>query len=111
LEGSVFTPLMPLTSLQPLAPIRPLESIGSLESAQDTKASSGFGQYLRDALDQINALQADANHKSHLLLTGDVEDFHTPIIALEKASLAMGLATSLRNKLLEAYQEIMRMQI
>jgi len=111
MEVSAFSPWVSLTSLQPLAPIRPLESMGSLKSAQDNRVGSSFGQYLSKALDQINALQGEANLKSNLLLTGNVEDFHTPIIALEKASLAMGLATSLRNKMLESYQEIMRMQI
>ena len=105
-----LTPLIPLASLQPLSPIQSISGLNSLRSVPGNQGT-GFGQYLNNAINQLNDLQVNADYQTNLLLTGDVEDFHTPIIALEKASLGLGLATSLRNKLLEAYQEIMRMQI
>jgi flagellar hook-basal body complex protein FliE len=111
MDNSIFAQMVPLRPLQPLEPIKSIESIGSLGSARGTEASTGFGKYLNDAINQLNAMQAEANLQSNLLLTGNVEDFHTPIIALEKASLGLGLATTMRNKFIEVYQEIMRMQI
>lgn len=96
--------------LKPLTPVQPLGDIGGTTSVLGM-GSTGFSQYLSEAIHRLNTLQVDAEVKTNLLLTGDIEDFHTPIIALEKASLAMGLATTLRNRVLEAYQEIMRMQI
>ena len=111
MEGINFVQMAALTPLQPLAPVKSIESIGSLEPGQKADAPYSFGKYLSDAINQLNALQLEANVQSNLLLTGSVEDFHTPIIALEKPSLALGMATTVRNRLLEAYQEIMRLQI
>ncbi|MCL1852465.1 MAG: flagellar hook-basal body complex protein FliE [Peptococcaceae bacterium] len=115
MEGVSFAslPLQPLSSLPMLQPLTPVQSIGDIavSGAIQGAGATGFSQYLNEAINRLNALQVDAEHKTNLLLAGDIEDFHTPIIALEKASLGLGLATTLRNRVLEAYQEIMRMQI
>jgi len=113
MDTSFFTPIVPLV---PLQSIRSVDSVKGLEplkplGQQQKAAGTDFGQYLNSAISELTALQVDAAEKSALLVSGDIEDFHTPIIALEKASLALGLAVSLRNKVLDAYHEVMRMQI
>lgn len=70
-----------------------------------------FSSFLKDAVNELSKTQQDAEKATTALITGNVEDFHTPIIAMEKASLTLGLAVTVRNKVLNAYQEIMRMQI
>ncbi len=72
--------------------------------------SGSFGDLLRAALQDVNQLQVDADYTARELLLGRV-DLHQAVIAMEKASLAMDLTIQVRNKLIEAYQEIMRMQI
>ena len=49
--------------------------------------------------------------RSEEFALGKVDDIHKPIIAMEKASIALELLVQVRNKAVEAYQEIMRMQI
>ena len=71
----------------------------------------GFGQYLTDAIDQVNGLQANADTLAQKLATGDVQDVHQVMLALNQASNAFGLTTQVRNKVLDAYQEVMRMQV
>ena len=107
--------------ITPLIPLQPIEQSG-VQSLQDrqigaiggntaTKSSGDFSSFLQDAINQVEGLQEQAKVAGYGLVTGDVEDFHTAVIAMEKASLAISLTTEVRNKVIEAYHEIMRMQM
>ncbi|NLM40772.1 MAG: flagellar hook-basal body complex protein FliE [Firmicutes bacterium] len=69
-----------------------------------------FQDYLRDALQEVNQLQQQGDVAFTKLLTGEIE-FHEAMIMAEKANLALQLTMAIRTKLIEAYQEIMRMQV
>jgi flagellar hook-basal body complex protein FliE len=73
--------------------------------------SSSFAKMLADAFDAANQAQWDADRAARLLATGQIEDIHQVTILTEKANLSLQLLISVRNKLIEAYQEISRMQI
>lgn len=66
-----------------------------------------FGQIFADA----NRQQLDAQRLNEQLVTGQVQDVAQVMLAAQKAELSLQLAIQVRNKLLEAYQEIMRMQV
>jgi flagellar hook-basal body complex protein FliE len=74
-------------------------------------ASETFQQYLATAMDQTVQLQHAADKSSEAFLTGQTDDIHKVMIATEKAGLAFQLTMQVRNKIVEAYQEVMRMQI
>ncbi|NLK51255.1 MAG: flagellar hook-basal body complex protein FliE [Syntrophomonadaceae bacterium] len=71
----------------------------------------GFTQYLNAAIHEVNALQKEADQAAIKVVTGEMEEIHQAVIAAEKASLSMQLALQVRNKVLEAYQEIIRMPV
>lgn len=77
------------------------------ERSQDVDKS--FSQFLGDALNEVNVLQ----HKSHQagldLAAGKIQDLSEVTIAGEKASIALQLTMQIRNRVVEAYQEVMRM--
>lgn len=75
--------------------------------------SSGddFGQLLMDALREVNATQRESREMQNSLMAGQPVEFHDLMIAMERASTSMQLTMQVRNKLLEAYQEISRMQV
>jgi len=77
------------------------------------KAPQGgdFSEQLWKALEEVNALQKEADQAVLEVALGKEENLHRAIIALERANLALGLAVQVRNKVIEAYQEIMRMQV
>lgn len=77
----------------------------------DLPAGSSFGQYLGQALGEVNRLQQEAEQAAVKLVTGEIEDVQQAVLAAEKAMLSLQLALQLRNKVLEAYQEIMRMSV
>lgn len=75
------------------------------------EAPGDFGRLFTDLLTKLSALQADADRLAAGLAAGEAVDLHEVMLALEKASLGLQLALQVRNKVVEAYQEIMRMQI
>lgn len=70
-----------------------------------------FGDYLKNSIDEVNRLQVESQNYKNLLATGEVDNLHDVMIAAEKANIALQLTMSIRNKVVDAYREIMRMQI
>ncbi|MBN1809631.1 MAG: flagellar hook-basal body complex protein FliE [Planctomycetes bacterium] len=72
-------------------------------------ADKNFGAYLKEALGEVNDLQIDADSAIEDLAAGRTEDISRVMLAVAKADLAFETMMQIRNKLLDAYQEIMRM--
>ena len=98
-------------SIAAIAPISPLTlpNISSVDGAQ--KGGMDFSKFLTDALSQVDALQKNADAASMQLATGKVDDLSSVMVALEKASLSLSLTVAARDKVLDAYNQVMRMQI
>jgi flagellar hook-basal body complex protein FliE len=78
--------------------------------AASSGSESGFLETLRGAMDEADQLQGVADEKVSELLSGNGVDVHSAMIAVEKADLSFQLMMQVRNKIVEAYQEISRMQ-
>ncbi|NLM22183.1 MAG: flagellar hook-basal body complex protein FliE [Peptococcaceae bacterium] len=100
-----------INPLSPLTPLKPLHNNNAVQNNALGTAGADFSSILQKAITKLENTQQEANQAALDLVTGNIEDFHTPVIAMEKAALTMGLAVNIRNKVLEAYHEIMRMQI
>lgn len=74
-------------------------------------AGSAFGQALTDAISGLSQSQNAANDASVRLAAGEPIDLHEVMLADQTASLQFQLAVQVRNKLVEAYTDVMRMQI
>ena len=70
-----------------------------------------FGELLQASLDRVSQLQTAADQSIDDLATGRQSDIHSTMIAVEKADIAFEMAMTIRNKLLTAYETIMRQQI
>jgi flagellar hook-basal body complex protein FliE len=80
-------------------------------SGSTTRSAGGFGDMLRDAVGRVNQLQQAADVATQDFSLGRTRDVAGTLITIEKANLGFQLALQVRNKLLEAYQEIMRMPL
>jgi flagellar hook-basal body complex protein FliE len=76
----------------------------------DAAGSVPFGDLLTDAVGEVNRLQDQAGRTVRGLITGTGVDVHQAMIATQKASMAFELALSVRNKAVQAYQQVMSMQ-
>ncbi|SES79686.1 flagellar hook-basal body complex protein FliE [Anaerobranca gottschalkii] len=92
-----------------------IERIGAnlnLSQKQGTANNNkGFGYYLRNALMEVNRLEKEADTLTKKLAAGENVDLHDVMIATEKANIALQLTVQVRNKAVDAYNEIMRMQV
>lgn len=70
-----------------------------------------FGEVLKDAIETANQLQRSSDTEIQNLMTGESQDLHATLIAVQKADLSFQMMMQVRNKIVAAYQEIMRMQI
>ena len=70
-----------------------------------------FGNVLKDAISTVNELQHQSNTEIQKLMTGETQDLHTTLIAVQKADLSFQMMMQVRNKIVMAYQEIMRTQV
>lgn len=82
-----------------------------LEKMQPEPQATGFGDVFKNALKEVSAAQNVSDKKTDQLLTGEVKDVHEVMIASQKASLSLQMTMQVRNKVVEAYQEVMRMQV
>lgn len=81
------------------------------ERTDSTREGVSFHKILTGLIDKVGQLEKNADESIQKLITGEIESIHQVMIAAEEASLAFHLMMEIRNKLVEAYQEIMRMQI
>ena len=75
------------------------------------KPAAGFADMLGQAVNQLQAISDNANTKVNAMATGQNVDLSDVMLALQSESLAMSLTTQVRNKAVEAYQEVFRMQM
>lgn len=95
--------------------LRPLVTHNLLEQYQGARPQgareSGFGSLLRQSLDKVSSAQRQADLGVQRVISGQETDLHRVMIAQEEASLSFELMLEVRNKLLEAYQQLMQMQV
>lgn len=91
--------------------INHLNSLASPLQSVKQPAAQGFTDMLVDAIAQTNEKQIAADRAIERLSTGEEKNIHNVMITMEKADISLRLMVQMRNKAVEAYQEIMRMQV
>lgn len=81
------------------------------QTAKPADMQKEFSAFLKDALNKVNEQQIQADQLTEKLVKGENVDLHQVMIAAQKASISLQLTLEVRNKVMEAYQEMMRMQI
>lgn len=93
-----------------IAPIVDVASTGSTGTT-GTTSGPGFLDSLKSAIGNVNDAQKEAGRAVDALMTGDTQDIHRTMVALQQADVSFQLMMQVRNKLVTAYEEIQRMQI
>ncbi|MCX8130327.1 MAG: flagellar hook-basal body complex protein FliE [Clostridia bacterium] len=86
-------------------------SSGLNSIAEDDSSKVNFGDYLKNALDKVSDMQLGAEKLTNDFASGRTDNIHEVLIAGEKADVALQFTMQIRNKILDAYNEIMRIQI
>ena len=97
-------------SIKAAAPIAGPDSVGT----GITHAEGGepkFVDSLKDAISKVNEVQLQANDAAEKLMTGESQNIHQTMVALQRADVSFQLMMQIRNKIIGAYEEIQRMQV
>jgi flagellar hook-basal body complex protein FliE len=86
-----------------------IAEIAAPSSSSGAAESTDFSSTLRGAVEQISKLQSDAQNKVTGLLSGNGEDIHSAMLAVEKANVSFEMMVQVRNKIVQAYQTIAQM--
>ncbi|APH05262.1 flagellar hook-basal body complex protein FliE [Bacillus weihaiensis] len=82
-----------------------------VQPASNAKKNTSFGEILKKSIDQVNTSQIESDKMTEALASGKNVELHDVMISSQKASITMLTAIEVRNKAIEAYQEMMRMQV
>ncbi|WP_419962560.1 flagellar hook-basal body complex protein FliE [Psychrobacillus sp. BM2] len=101
---------MPIESVSLFNPtqINPVSTTSKLSPAE---AQADFGDFLKTAIQSVNENQKASDVATEKLINGGDIELHDVMIASQKASITLNATLEIRNKVVEAYQEIMRMQV
>ncbi|WP_394232535.1 flagellar hook-basal body complex protein FliE [Niallia oryzisoli] len=93
----------------------PAASTNMLKASQSAvtpaQAQKSFSSFLKDSIEKVNQAQVESDKLTEKLALGQNVDLHQVMIASQKASITMQMTLEIRNKAVEAYQEMMRMQV
>jgi len=106
-----FTPMVPLTLPTPATASGSGAGAVAGVTAASGAGNADFGQLLSQGLQNLEGLHDRADQLAVQAATGDLSSLHDYTITATEASVATQLTTAVRNKALEAFQEIMRMSI
>ena len=101
-------------SLQGIGPIQgPGEIASPFPKASSAASLEGpsFGDILKDSIAEVNRVQIDADKAIENLATGKSANIHGTLLQMQQAELSMRMLMEVRNKVITAYQEIMRLQV
>ncbi|MBK7293246.1 MAG: flagellar hook-basal body complex protein FliE [Holophagaceae bacterium] len=104
-------PLQNLSQLSPLSPVSGTSKSGLGSATGGADGDLAFGDLLKQALQEVNQASAQAEDEARNLMTGESADMHTAMLAVQKADLSFQMMMAVRSKLIDAYREVMRMQM
>ncbi len=88
-----------------------LQGISGPKASPIQNMSGKFAEALKSSLTEVNQAQVGADRAAEQIAAGETKNLHETMIKLEEADISLRLMVQVRNKAVEAYQEIMRMQV
>ena len=101
----VITPIQPIQSIESLTDLSPASKVS------DSGSTLPFQDLFQDAINNVKTTNAYLDQQIYKLATGQTDDLPSLTIASQKATLSVQLLVQLRNKAMDAYNEVMRMSV
>ena len=97
--------------LPPISSVTPAAAAGAVSPSGGASKPGAFQQVLEGAIHDVEQFRSVANQAVEKLVSGEGEELHSVALATQRAELAFDLGLQIRNKIVQAYQEVMRMQM
>ena len=101
---------MAISQVSIMQPVQPTMT-QTVAQTIPSKDKESFGTVLKDAIYTVNDSQIASDNMTNKLVNGEDVDLHDVMISAQKANITLNTALQIRNKVVEAYQEIMRMTV
>ena len=103
----------PILNLNQFPSLAPVVETGRkpVSAGQGAAEGSDFSAILKQALQEVDAAQHTSEQEARNLMSGEATDMHTAILAVQKADVSFQMMMAVRSKLIDAYREVMRMQM
>lgn len=101
---------MDLQAINPIQPLRPLDEPANA-SGGTAIPGTAFSQVVGQFLNDVNADQLKAENQVQSLVTGETDNINEVMLTMTQADLSFRLAMEIRDQVISAYQEVMRMQV
>lgn len=98
-------------TIEPIRPPSATANFNDLDASEAVSSPDSFSKYLQKSVNEVNDLLANADKQAVAVASGRSENLHQATISTEKAETALKLLVQVRNKAIDAYHEIMRMQL
>jgi flagellar hook-basal body complex protein FliE len=102
-----------MNQINSIGPLKDLSSIDKIKSAQPQQQTGGasFKDTLHNFMSDVNEMQKKADQSIEKMVSGEITDVHQVMTSVEEANTAFNMMMELRNKVMDAYQEIMRIRL
>ncbi|NBJ68407.1 MULTISPECIES: flagellar hook-basal body complex protein FliE [Clostridia] len=96
---------------QPLQPLSPTTDAQNKATISPGEAQGKFASALKNAIDKVNEVQIASDKKTEAMANGQVTNLHDVMIASQKSNIALEATVQIQSKVVEAYKEVMSMQV
>jgi flagellar hook-basal body complex protein FliE len=101
-----------MNAMNPIGPIREPDRTGDVQRKSAAgKNVPGFKETLSSFMKDVNAMQIKADQSIEKMAAGEITDVHQVMNSVQEANTAFNMMMEIRNKVMEAYQEVMRMRL
>ncbi|WP_432359346.1 flagellar hook-basal body complex protein FliE [Sporosarcina sp. UB5] len=102
---------MPIQSIRSASNVAGMMKNDKVIQSTPFESQKSFGTMLKNAIQDVNVKQTESDKMTEKLILGEDVDLHNVMITAQKASIALNATVEVRNKVIEAYQEIIRMPV
>ena len=100
-----------MNMINPIQSRLQLLNLNQIDDKKQTETGKNFQALLKENINKVNNLQLDSNQLTEDFALGKTDNIHQVMIAGEKAETSMQLTLAVQNKVIDAYKEIMRLQV
>jgi flagellar hook-basal body complex protein FliE len=103
---------MAIDKINPVGPLREADGLARVgQPVQGSKDVPSFKDTMKSFLEDVNGLQKKADESMQKMAAGEINDVHQVMASVEEANVAFNMMMEIRNKVMDAYQEVMRIRL
>jgi flagellar hook-basal body complex protein FliE len=103
-----------MMNINPIGPVKGPSGSGNVQGAKVLPAGNGevsFKKTMSNFLNEVNTMQVKADESIQKMAAGEITDVHQVMNSVQEANIAFNLMMEIRNKVIDAYKEVIRMRI